>query len=210
MPRAPAGTVTETLRAVPESRRVGPMGRSTHAFAGRRLQSPAMPYVDQLVVAGLAASLLASLAFQWRRGLRGRRYLAGVFGLFYGLTLVVMLGFHCLDVAWGVTHHLVSMTGKPMTYDWRTYSLLLFGVLLVGQGIGCVRAAARMGPADPAARLEVLRRAALVLAIVMPIIPVHAFFGYLMSGASTLTLAAVALGSERRREPAAALAPSAA
>lgn len=167
-----------------------------------------MPYVDQMVLASLVAGLVASLAWQWRRGLRGRHYLAGVLGLFYGLTLVAMLGFHGADVTWGVTHHLASMTGKPMTYDWRAYSLLLFGAVLVAQGVGCVRAAARMGPANPAARLSVLRRTALVLAIVLPIIPIHAFFGYLIGGASTLTLAAVALGYERRPEPAAALAPS--
>jgi len=169
-----------------------------------------MPYVDQIVLASLVASLIASLVWQWRRGLRGRRYLAGVFGLFYGLTLVVMLGLHCVDVTWGVTHHITSMTGKPMTYDWRTYSLLLFGAVLIVQGVGCVRAAARMGPADPAARVEVLRRAALVLAIVLPIIPIHAFFGYLIGGASTLTLAAVALGGHAaRRQSAAPLAVSA-
>jgi hypothetical protein len=206
MPRLAGGTATESLRGVPDSLHGGAFDpcRPPPTRAHCR-----MPYVDQIVVACLAASLIASLVVQWRRGLRGRRYLAGVFGLFYGLTLVVMLGFHCLDVAWGATHHLASMTGRPMTYDWRVYSLQLFGAVLIVQGVGCVRAAVRMGSADPAARLEVLRRTALVLAIVLPIIPIHAFFGYLIGGASTLTLAAVALGGyEARREVPAALTVS--
>ena len=95
-----------------------------------------------------------------------------------------------------------------MTYDWRVYSMQLFGAVLIVQGVGCVRAAARMGPADPAERGEVLRSATLVLAIVLPSIPIHAFFGYLIGGASTLTLAAVALGYERRVAPAATLVAS--
>jgi len=58
--------------------------------------------------------------------------------------------------------------------------------------------------------VEVLRRTALVLAIVLPIIPIHAFFGYLIGGASTLTLVAVALGGHAaRRQSAAPLAVSA-
>ncbi|HEX5830961.1 MAG TPA: hypothetical protein VFY16_08280 [Gemmatimonadaceae bacterium] len=152
-----------------------------------------MPYVDPIVLALLLIGLLASIGYQWRRGLRGRRLVVTVFAMFYGLTLMTMLSFHCIDVLYGVTHRLPSMTGAPIAYTWRTYSLLLFGALLVWLGARCVRAATRMGRGEAPARGDFLRLAVVVLAIVLPIIPIHAFFGYLISAASALTILVVAV-----------------
>ena len=154
-----------------------------------------MPYVDQIVLALLAGGLLACVGYQWRRGLRGGRLFVTVFAMFYGVTLVTTLGFHCVDVLYAMAHRIRSTDGSPFAYDWRTYSLLLFGALLVWLGARCLRAALRLGRGDAAARAEFLRLALLVLAIVLPIIRLQAFFGYLISAVSVLAMLVVAVGA---------------
>jgi hypothetical protein len=160
-----------------------------------------MPHVDQIVLALLLSGLIASIAYQWRQGARGVALAAAALAAFYGVTLVTMLGAHCADVLWGLTHRLKSMTGAPFAYDWRTYSLLLFGALLVTLGARALGAALAMGRGEPGARAAFLRVAALVVAIVAPIIPIHAFFGWLISGASALTMLVVAAAGARVRAP---------
>ena len=164
-----------------------------------------MPYIDQIVLLLLAAGLVASIGYQWRRGLRGRRLAVTVVAMFYGHTLVTMLGFHCVDVVYGLANRLPSMGGAPFAYNWRTYSLLLFGALLVWLGVRCLRAALRIGRGDAAARAEFRRLALVVLAIVVPVIPLQPFFGYLISAASALAMLAVVAGvpaTERSASPA--------
>ena len=151
-----------------------------------------MPHVDLVVLVLLVVGLIAGTVLHVRRGARGRRLLAAAFATFYGHTLVTMLTFHCVDVLYVLVHRLPSpMTGATVAYDWRTYSLLLFGALLVRLGARSVGAALRLGRGDPAARGDLLRLTALVLAVVLPVVPIHAFFGYLISGASALTMLVV-------------------
>lgn len=171
-----------------------------------------MPYIDPIVMASLALGLLACAAGAWRLGARGGRLLATFFAAFYGLTLVVMLSAHSADVLYNAVLRNRATDGSAFGYDWRTYSLLLFGALLVRQGVLCLRGAPRIARGEATARGDVLRAAAVVLALVLPLIPIHAFFGYLISGASALTLVAVALGARQpaaSRDPAGAPAPSA-
>jgi len=59
--------------------------------------------------------------------------------MFYGLAAIIALGMHCLDVLYGYSHRNTSfITGKPFAWDWHTYSLLLFGVLMVWSGARCL------------------------------------------------------------------------
>src|SRR5678816_2473738 len=135
-----------------------------------------MPYTDPIVLALLVASLVGSLVFQWRRGLRGVRLAVVAFGMFYGLSVISALGMHSLDVLYGLTHHLTSFgTGKPFAWDWHTYSLLLFGALMIWLGAQCVRRSLRMSAAGDAgaARTEFLWLAGVVLLLVLPIIPIQ-------------------------------------
>ena len=80
----------------------------------------------------------------------------------------------------------------------RTYSLLLFGVLIIDRGIRCLRGARRFAAGDMSARGEILRNAGVVLAITLPTIPIHAFFGTLMSVWSSLALLVAAVGLRGR------------
>src|SRR5215204_4524464 len=99
-----------------------------------------MPFVDPIVMASLALALLGAPVVAWRRGARGRRLLAAFFALFYGATLVVMLGAHCADVLYNTVRGNASVMGAgAFGLNWRTYSLLLFGALLIRFGAICVR-----------------------------------------------------------------------
>jgi hypothetical protein len=53
-----------------------------------------------------------------------------------------------------------------------------------------LRATPGLARGEPAARAAILRTGALVLAIAAPTIPIHAFFGSLISGITVLTLLA--------------------
>lgn len=159
-----------------------------------------MPYTDPIVLALLAVSLIGSLVFLWRRGVRGGRLAVTTFALFYGLAVISALGMHCLDVLYGLTHHLTSFgTGKPFAWDWHTYSLLLFGVLMIWFGAQCVRRALRMG--DPAgagpARTEFLRLAGVMLLVVLPIVPIQPLFGVAGSALSVIALVVVGFGGRK-------------
>jgi len=154
-----------------------------------------MPYTDPIVLGLLLVSLIGSFVFQWRRGLRGGRLAVVAFAMFYGLSVIAALGMHCLDVLYGLTHRLKSFgTGKTFAWDWHTYSLLLFGVLMVWLGARCVRHALRMGRGDSGARTQFLQLAGVMLLVVLPIIPIQAFFAVVASVLSVIALLVVGLG----------------
>jgi len=154
-----------------------------------------MPYTDPIVLGLLLVSLIGSLVFQWRRGLRGGRLAVVAIAMFYGLAAIIALGMHILDVLYGYSHRNTSFaTGKPFAWDWHTYSLLLFGVLMVWFGAQCLRLALRLGRGDTSARSEFLRFSSVMLLIVVPLIPIQALFGVVAAGLSVIALLVVGLG----------------
>jgi hypothetical protein len=155
-----------------------------------------MPYTDPIVLGLLLISLLGSLVYQWRRGLRGGRLAVVSFAMFYGFAVISALGMHCLDVSYGLTHHLTSFgTGKPFAWDWHTYSLLLFGVLMIWFGARCVRYALGMGRGDADARAAFLRLTGVMLVVVLPLITMQPLFGVAGAALSVIALLAVGLGA---------------
>ena len=151
--------------------------------------------IDQVVQILLLVGLIVIGIDHWRHGQRGWRLAALVFVSFYGVGLVATMTAHCADIIHNVVLRNRSVVdGSPFTYNWRTYSLLLFGVLLIDRGIRCLRAARRFAAGDSAARTDILKSGALVLAITLPIIPIHAFFGTLVSVWSSLALIVTATG----------------
>jgi hypothetical protein len=121
-----------------------------------------------------------------------------VFVSFYGVGLVATMAAHCADIIHNLALRNRSMDGSLFSYNWRTYSLLLFGVLLIDRGIRVLRAARRLAAGDRAARTDILKSGALVLAITLPLIPVHAIFGVLMSVWSSLALIVTVAGLHAR------------
>ena len=151
--------------------------------------------IDQVVQILLLVGLIVVGIDHWRRGQRGWRLAALVFVSFYGIGVVAMMAAHCADIIHNVALRNRSVVdGSPFAYNWRTYSLLLFGVLLIDRGIRCLAAARRFAAGDRAARTDILRSAAVVLAITLPIIPIQGIFGILMSVWSSLALIVTATG----------------
>lgn len=151
--------------------------------------------IDQVVQIVLFVGLIVVGIDHWRRGQRGWRLAALAFVSFYGVGLVATMAAHCADIIHNLVLRNRSMVdGAPFTYNWRTYSLLLFGVLLIDRGIRCLGAARRFAAGKPGARNDILRNGAVVLAITLPIIPIHAVFGVLMSVWSSLALIMAAAG----------------
>jgi hypothetical protein len=154
-----------------------------------------MPNTDPIVLGLLLVSLIGSLVYQWRRGLRGGRLAVVTVAMFYGFATIIALGMHCIDVLYGYSHRNTSFsTGKPFAWDWHTYSLLLFGVAMVGLGAQCVRLALRLGRGDASARMEFLKFSGVILLVVLPIIPIQALFGVAAAGLSVIALLVVGLG----------------
>jgi hypothetical protein len=155
-----------------------------------------MPHIDLIVLLTLAVGFGASGWLSWRAGraaadsprARGRVLRHGADGHDGGA-----LRRHPYNLALGRP----SMTGAATTWSWRTYSLLLFGALLIAQGVTVLRAVPALGRGDEAGRRAALGAAARVLALVLPIIPIHAVFGYAISGLSVVAAGAVLAATRR-------------
>ena len=160
-----------------------------------------MMYIDQIVLLLLGLGLVGGAVIHWRDGQRGWRLAALGFVSFYGAGLVAMLAAHCADIIYNtVLANKSVIDGSPFAYNWRTYSLLLFGVLIIDRGVRTLLATRRFSRGDATARGNVLRSVGVVLAITLPTIPIHAFFGTIMAVWSTLALIVAAAGLRARME----------
>jgi hypothetical protein len=132
------------------------------------------PWSDLAVLLGLVLSTGWWIARLRLRGFRGGLFAAAAAVGFLGLTLIVTMTAHCLDVL----SRLVIGTGydgATFVYDFRTYSLLLLGTVLISVGVRLLRIASVVGTSADV-RGPALRALLAVLALVAPLIPIQAFF----------------------------------
>ena len=169
-----------------------------------------MPHIDLIVVVALVASFAACARLMWRRGARGRLLAAGLVAGFHATAVVVMLAGHCLDVTYSTVLGNRSVDGSVFAYNWRTYSLLLFGAVLIRLGVACLGSALRLASGDVAARTELLRSIGVVVLVVAPTIPLHGIFGWAISGLSAVAALVVATAAPQPRRATAPLAVGAA
>lgn len=150
-----------------------------------------MPSSDVIVLLAIVLATTVWVVRLWRRGVRGRRFaISGWLGLL-GFVLVVALTAHCVDIL----SRLVAGSGHDgavFTYNFRVYSLLLLGVLLIGAGVNLLRAALGLSRGMASARRSALRTLAVVVAIMLPLIPFQAFFAVPLGVLSAVTLPLVA------------------
>jgi hypothetical protein len=137
------------------------------------------PWSDLVVVFGIVLSTGWWMARLWRRGLRGGRYVAAAAVGFLGLTLVVTMTAHCIDVLWRLAAG-TGYDGEAFVYNFRTYSLLLLGTVLIAVGVRLLRVSSSIG-ASPDARGPALRAILTAFALVAPLIPIHGFFAIPLS-----------------------------
>ena len=150
-----------------------------------------MPSSDVVVLLAIALTTTVWVVRLWRRGVRGLRFAISAWLGFLGLVLIVALAAHCLDIL-SRLYAGASADGPVFTYNFRIYSLLLLGVMLIGAGINLLRAALGLSRGMASGRRSALRTLGLVVAIVLPLIPFQAFFAVPLGVLSAVTLPLVA------------------
>jgi hypothetical protein len=147
---------------------------------------------DKTVLITIGVATAAAIVAFWRMGVRGRRYAVSTWAAFYGIAITTMLAMHCIEIAYYTVIGAKSFKDGVFKYDFRVYGLELMGAVLVVLGIRALRAAVGMARGEREARRSMLKTLAVVLAVALPIIPIHWIFGYLVSGLSAITVLVVA------------------
>ena len=153
-------------------------------------------------IAVLLVITLGSVWFSrtlWRMGARGWQYAVAWSVRFLGLVLVTTMAAHLLEVMSRILVGL-SFQGSPFPYDFRAYSLLLLGAVMVAVGAYLIHVAGVIGRGDNRARRDALRGVLVVLLLVVPLIPIQAFFAVPLSIIGGISLG-LTLASVRRQSP---------
>ena len=144
------------------------------------------PWSDLAVLFGIILSTGWWMARLRRRSARGGRYAAAAVVGFLGLTLVVAMTAHCLDVLSRLALG-TGYDGAAFVYDFRTYSLLLLGAVLIAVGVRLLRVSSSIGTSTDA-RGPALRAILAALALVVPLTPIHGFFAIPLSAIAGVAL----------------------
>ncbi len=152
------------------------------------------PWSDLLVLLGIVASTGYWLRLLRRRGLRGGRFAVAAAVALLGLVLIFTMTAHCLDV---LSRLLIGAgyDGKAFVYDFRVYSLLLLGVVLIACGVRLLRISLGTGAGSG-------HTVTAVLILVAPLIPIQAFFAIpltVLSGSVLLLILWLAEPAQRVR-----------
>ena len=154
--------------------------------------------IDFVVLVTIAmATLVVSLRFR-QRGARGRAWLQGAWVAFHGFTLTAMMAAHSIEVAYHLMRGDTRISGEPWAYDFHFYGLQLLGGILIWVGIRCLLASRSIAVGRPDGRRTGRQTVLVTLILAAPLIPIHGFFGVLLTVLSLLTLAVLAVPA---REP---------
>jgi hypothetical protein len=115
---------------------------------------------------------------------------------FLGLVLLCTMSAHLIEILGRLVVG-TSSVGTALPYDFRAYSLLLLGVVLVASGVYLMRQAGALGRGEPGARAAAVRGVIVVLLLNVPLIPIQAFFAGPLSGLGGITLVLTMVGKGR-------------
>ena len=101
---------------------------------------------------------------------------------FYGLAISTMMLGHNTENLYQ------AVAGKTWTYDFRFYSLQLLGILLIGCVTRYLWAVIILTRGEIAGRRMALVNTMVVLAIVLPLIPLQPLFAGILTGLGIITL----------------------
>lgn len=154
-----------------------------------------MAVTDLLVLLVIITGTSTSAVLLWRESIRGRSLFAAVWLSFYGLVLTAMMLAHSAEILYRAVVAPAAGSNPASTYNFRLYSLLLLGALLIWAGVECLRAAGSLSRGSVEARRTAIRASMVVLAIVAPLIPIQRVFGILLTVLSILSLLVLTRGS---------------
>jgi hypothetical protein len=152
-------------------------------------------YADFYAIGLLLTFITIFIIRAVRGGVRGRR-IAGSWAYFFGAFIAIALAFHVAENIWRI------IPGTPVTdaakpeYNFRWYALILFGVVMLVQGVSIMKAARRLAFGGEKARGALLRHTLIVLALVVPLIPLQVFAA-LITVFGVINLAVLALFSRK-------------
>jgi hypothetical protein len=133
------------------------------------------PWSDLAVLLAIIVSTGYWVRLLRRRGLRGGGLALSSAVAFLGLVLIVTMTAHCLDVLSRLAIG-TGYDGLAFVYNFRVYSLLLLGVVLIACGLRLMRISLVIGARTPEIRGQAVGAVATVLILVAPLIPVQGFF----------------------------------
>ena len=161
-------------------------------------------YADYYALAAKLAIIGFFVVRAWREGVRGALLVAGSWAYLVGTFVTVMLSFHTAEIVYraltdqGSYHN----PGAGFTYDFRFYSLVLFGCVMISQGVPMMRAARDLSRGAGGAAGRLLRPTLVVLALSAPLIPLQ-FFGSVLTACALLNLLALLVARAALRRKAA-------
>jgi hypothetical protein len=128
-----------------------------------------------------------------RGGVRGRR-LASAWAYFFGTFITVSMSFHVAENIWRIIPNTPVTDAVKPEYNFRFYALILFGTLMIIQGARLMKAARgfAFGGEKACFSLSLRRHTLVVLALVVPLIPIQ-IFASMMTIFGLFNLAAIAL-----------------
>lgn len=124
--------------------------------------------VTLLPIAVLGATLWFVFAARRRRA-PGPLIAAAAVGLFSGTMIAVLGATHTIAVIGG------ALRRAPFQYDFRLYSLVLLGVLLMSGGARCLLPAWKLTRGDAAAWRAAVGATVMLLAVNLPLMPIQGF-----------------------------------
>jgi hypothetical protein len=145
------------------------------------------PWSDLLVLLGITVSTGYWVRLLLRRGLRGRGLALSSAVAFLGLVLIVTMTAHCLDVLSRLAIG-TGYDGRAFVYNFRVYSLLLLGVVLIACGLRLLRISLAIGAQTRPIWGPAVGALATVLILVAPLIPIQGFFAIPLSALSGVLL----------------------
>jgi hypothetical protein len=110
-----------------------------------------------------------------RRGVPGALVAAAAIVLYCGVVVASLGTMHLLAVVGRALAGRGSGPGGTFVYDFRFYSLLLFGVTLITPAMAALTAVRRITRADAAGGRVAVSASLVLLALNIPLVPIQAF-----------------------------------
>jgi hypothetical protein len=158
----------------------------------------------------LAIGSVSTLLVLRRRVELGWRYLpfVAITTCFIGSMVALLMTVHCVAVAvvWLGSREGHWVAGEPrvvfhgLPWDFRIYSLLLFGTIGVACGIACVVAGAGLANLRPGAHRRCVGASLAMIGLFAPVIPLQHFATPAVA-AALFNVAALTASGLRRRSP---------